>query len=350
MSEMLDDWSIVTLSIAALVAWSLTGWLAATAVRRGMLDRPNERSSHSVPTPRGGGLAIVVAIGLLASGLVAVGVLSAWAFVALLPPFFALAAVGWADDRGGVAPQRRLAVHLASAGWCLGWCAANTPWASALPPASWPGVLVLLTLALTLGWAINLFNFMDGIDGIAGAQGVFIGLGGALLLLIEGGESAALLMLVVAGACAGFLAWNWSPARIFMGDVGSGALGFLLAATPLVAIDDLRTDIWPWLILWGSFLVDASVTLVRRGLRGQALHQAHRTHAYQWLSRRWQSHRAVSLAYLAINVAWLAPWAVLAAARPSQAPVAAIVALGPLVPLAAWLGAGRPEQRNAALA
>ena len=344
MSELLQSYSVVVFGVATVWAFWMTRWLAVTAAHRGMMDRPNARSSHSSPTPRGGGLAIDCAIAALAAVLVLQGVVAGWQAFALIPPFISLAMVGWIDDRGGVLPLARLVVHLSASVWCVGWCLAFAPWSAALPLAPIIGVAALLVLTLALTWAINLYNFMDGIDGIAGCQGVFLGLGGALLLVIQGADSEALLMLTIAGASSGFLVWNWSPARIFMGDVGSGALGFLLAAVPLTAIDDLRTDIWPWLILWGCFVVDASVTLVRRALRGQTLHQAHRTHAYQWMARRWQSHRAVSLAYGAVNVFWLAPWAVVSAGRPANGATVALVALAPLVLILGWLGAGRPER------
>lgn len=346
MSDLLQVHSIAVFAVAAVVAGWMTRWLATTAAQRGMIDRPNDRSSHSIPTPRGGGLAMVFATAALAVSLAVGGVLPAWEAVALIPPFLALAAVGWIDDRGGVSPRVRLLVHLSASAWFLAWCFARASWAAGLALATPGGVLASVILTLALGWAINLYNFMDGIDGLAGAQGLFLGLGGALLLVVQGGDAEALVMLAVAGACAGFLVWNWAPARIFMGDVGSGALGFLLAAVPLTAVDDVRTDVWPWLILWGSFVADASVTLVRRALRGVALHEAHRTHAYQRLARRWHSHRAVSLSYSAVNLVWLGPIAVLAAARPATGPIAALVALCPLVLGMSLLGAGRAEFRE----
>jgi Fuc2NAc and GlcNAc transferase len=129
-----------------------------------------------------------------------------------------------------------------------------------------------------------------------------------------------------------------------MGDVGSGALGFMLAAVPLFAMRRLGADIWPWLILWGAFAVDATTTLLRRAINGRPLHEAHRTHAYQWLARRWNSHGKAVLAYAIVNWLWLAPWAFFAARNPGRGAIASCIALAPLVLLALGAGAGRQER------
>jgi Fuc2NAc and GlcNAc transferase len=193
-------------------------------------------------------------------------------------------------------------------------------------------------------WAINLFNFMDGIDGIAASEAIFIALAAAVLEASLGVRSGvSLAALVFACACAGFLYWNWPPARIFLGDVGSGFLGFVIVVLAVAATRDNPVALWVWLMLGGAFFVDATVTLVRRTARGEAVHEAHRSHAYQALARRFQSHRTVTLTIAAVNVLWLLPGAWLAAHHPQYAVTAVLVAFAPLACLAFLFGAGRPE-------
>jgi Fuc2NAc and GlcNAc transferase len=144
----------------------------------------------------------------------------------------------------------------------------------------------------------------------------------------------------------GFLLWNWPPAKIFMGDVGSGYLGYVIAVLALAAARDDPVALWVWLILGGVFFVDATVTLVRRVLRGDRIHQAHRSHAYQWLARRWGSHRRVIVIVTILNLLWLLPCAFLATLHPDHAVAIAVVALAPLVALAFAAGSGRRENAN----
>jgi Fuc2NAc and GlcNAc transferase len=192
--------------------------------------------------------------------------------------------------------------------------------------------------AVGLVWLLNLYNFMDGIDAIAGAEAVCVALGALLL----GGAATWLLLAAAAG---GFLLLNWPPARIFMGDVGSGFLGFALG---VLAVDAAAWELVPLAssaILLGVFLVDATVTLVHRWLRGERLAQAHRSHAYQHAARRLGGHRPVVLAVVALNLVWLLPWAWAAKAWPAWSMAAVAAALGPLVLLAWGLGAGTVEGR-----
>jgi Fuc2NAc and GlcNAc transferase len=191
---------------------------------------------------------------------------------------------------------------------------------------------------------LNLFNFMDGIDAIAASEAAFVAAAGALLGVVSGSmPGVSAVALAFAATCCGFLVWNWPPARIFMGDVGSGYLGFVLSVLALAAARDNSAALWIWLILGGVFFVDATVTLVRRLVRREHLHQGHRSHGYQWLARRWGSHLRVTVAVLAVNVFWLLPCAAFAALHPSQAATATCVALAPLVVIALAAGSGRPE-------
>jgi Fuc2NAc and GlcNAc transferase len=193
-------------------------------------------------------------------------------------------------------------------------------------------------------WTLNLFNFMDGIDGIAASEAVFVGGGAILLGLHTASTDVAAVACILCAASAGFLIWNWPPAKIFMGDVGSGYLGYVIAVLAMAATLDNPVAVWVWLILGGVFFVDATVTLARRSLMGERLHEAHRSHAYQWLARRWRSHRRVTLSVLAVNVFWLLPAAWLAMRYPQFAVWSLTGAFVPLIILAIAAGAGLREQ------
>ena len=185
---------------------------------------------------------------------------------------------------------------------------------------------------------------MDGIDGIAGIEAVSVMVFAAILLAATGaGSSSAIFLLVASASVMGFLLWNWPPAKIFMGDSGSGFLGFCLGSAAWATIVEHRLSMWVWLILLGAFIVDATVTLVRRFLRGARLAEAHRSHAYQKLSRKYGSHRKVTLGILGVNLVWLDPIAYGAAERPSLAALLTLIAWLPLT-FAAWrCGAGVEE-------
>ncbi len=328
-------------ALSVLASWVLTGLIRRRAMQSGMLDRPNERSSHNTPTPRGGGLAVLIVTGAGIAVAIAIELLPAAVGLAVLPGYLAIGWIGWRDDRQGVPASIRFVVHLASAAWLLVVIEATLGSGNMI--ASVHAVAVAGFLWISIAWATNVFNFMDGIDGIAGSQGIFLGAAGVGIAILQGQPGFAVLWAVVAGSCAGFLVWNWPPARIFMGDVGSGSLGFLCAALPVVSGGGRLDAIWPWVILWSTFVVDATVTLIRRAMRREAVHKAHRSHAYQWMSRRWNSHTRVTVCFISINVLWVAPLAYVAALWPARGMVAAMGCLAPLVVLALIAGAGKSE-------
>jgi Fuc2NAc and GlcNAc transferase len=254
-----------------------------------------------------------------------------------------VALVGAVDDRRSLSAAIRLTVHFAAALWALAWLGGLPPLrvGNQLIALGWAGYLLG---ACGIVWALNLFNFMDGIDGIAASEAIFIALAAALLNAPLGANAGvALAALLLAAACGGFLLWNWPPASIFLGDVGSGYLGYVIVVLAVTATRDNPVALWVWLILGGAFFSDATVTLTRRILRRERLQEAHRSHAYQWLARRWGSHGNVTLAFLAVNILWLLPCAVLAVRLPRYAAAAVAIALAPLAMLAVALGAGRRE-------
>ena len=333
---------LVTALATFLLALILTGVARAFALSHGVLDVPNDRSSHSTPTPRGGGSAIVASTIAAASVLWWRGVLDTPLYLALCGGGLAVAAVGFLDDRRPLPAGARLTAHVAAALWAL-FCLGGLP---ALCIGQWTvhfGWAGYVLGVLGIGWTLNLFNFMDGIDGIAAAEGAFIAWGATLLAVAAGGACSGVcaMGLVVGAACCGFLRWNWPPAKIFMGDVGSGFIGYLIAVLAIASARENATALLVWLILGGVFFSDASVTLVRRSLRGERVHEAHRTHAYQWLARRWGSHRSVTSAVLIINLAWLLPCAAVASFYPRLAMWMVVAALAPIVLLALIAGAGR---------
>jgi Fuc2NAc and GlcNAc transferase len=328
-------------AVSLIFTWFATGIVRRHALLNAIMDIPNVRSSHSAPTPRGGGLAIVVAfmgavILLTAAGWLQVNV----AFV-LVAGGGAVAATGYLDDRKTLPASVRICVHIIAATlavFVVGGITQQTLHHMGLQGV-WAGGLLGL-MAVT--WSTNLFNFMDGIDGIAGSEAVFVAGAGALLNSTFGGDGGlTAAMLVLAAATSGFLIWNWPPARIFMGDVGSGFLGFILAVLGLAASRHSAVPVEAWAILSGVFLIDATVTLSRRILRGDRWFEAHRLHAYQRLASRWQAHLPVTVLVIAINLFWLLPWAWFAAMNPARALWYVLAALGPLAVVALLAGAGR---------
>jgi Fuc2NAc and GlcNAc transferase len=328
------------LALIAVVALSavLTGLMRQYALSRKLMDRPNARSSHSVPTPRGGGVAIVLSFlaGLLLQGNGG----SAGSMTVLALGGIGVAVIGFVDDHGHIAARWRLLGHFFCAVWILYWIG--------VPHFEWMGVtadagpVAAALSALYLVWMLNLYNFMDGIDGIAGVEALTVGAGGTAVYWLAGMPLAAEagLPLLLAAATLGFLVWNFPPARIFMGDAGSGFLGLMLGAFSLQAAVARPVLLWCWLVLLGVFIVDATVTLIRRLLRGERVYEAHRSHAYQHASREFGAHRPVTLAVAAVNVLWLTPWALAIASGQVEGVVALVVAYVPLLVLVYRFKAG----------
>ena len=335
----------VTLLGALVFAAStlLTGVVRRFALARGLVDVPNPRSSHTRATPRGGGLAIVIAATVGVIALAVSGLASRELTIAVVGGGGIVGLVGFLDDRHSLRPAVRFTVHTGAALWALGWL-------GGLPPLLLgdhlirAGAVGYVFGAVGIVWVLNLFNFMDGIDGIAATEAVFMTCAAALAGAI--GSWAAEVPVaawVLACASAGFLCWNWPPAKVFLGDVGSGYLGYVIAILALASGRSDPVAIWIWLILGGVFFVDATTTLIRRWLRGERVSAAHRSHAYQWLARDWGSHSKVTGTVLAINLAWLLPWSLLALKFPAYALVSVICAFAPLALLALLAGAGRQE-------
>lgn len=282
-------------AISAAISLALTPVVRAYALRNEVLDEPNERSSHTVPTPRGGGLAIITAVIVTTGVAVMMGIGDARLGLALAGGMLGLGIVGWIDDTRGVPARVRLAAHFAIALWAM-YVLGGMPGLRLGNVSVAVGTAGYVLGAVGIVWCINLFNFMDGIDGLAGSQAALIFGVAAGLLLLTGDRSLVAMAAIIGGASAGFLVWNWPPARIFMGDAGSGSLGYALAVLALASENRGSVPLIAFAILGGVFISDATVTLIRRARRGDRLAEAHRDHAYQRLARVWGGHRPVSIA------------------------------------------------------
>lgn len=333
---------LLMLALTTLLSVSLCFAYRHLALKYKLLDLPNQRSSHHLPTPHGGGVAIILAFSIamvIASSVPfsadghSLG--SGWspAYVLIAGVALLLSALGVIDDKMGLSIRLRLVLYGIA---CVGTVAAFFGLLPALLDA--PSLEVSATLPAVLAvafvmlWLVNLFNFMDGIDGIAALETLTVCALAAGLAYLSGADTQYVLFcLLLSAAHLGFLVLNWEPAKLFMGDAGSIATGFMLGALVLLGQVTQALNPYCWLILLAVFIVDASWTLGWRMVTGQAFTQAHRTHAYQRLSRHFGSHAKVDLIVLAINLLWLAPLALAVVVWPQHALILVILAYLPLL-------------------
>jgi Fuc2NAc and GlcNAc transferase len=328
--------------VIVVLSFSLTWTLRRYALSRSLMDIPNARSSHSIPTPRGGGVAIVLAFTLALLMLLFAGLMTPSGFLAIAGAGAVIAVIGFMDDHGHIAARWRLLGHFAASIWLLFWLG-GLPVVELFGHTFDLGWFGHVLAAFYLVWLLNLYNFMDGIDGIASVEAICVCLGACLLYWMGGAADLIWAPLLLAVAVAGFLFWNFPPARIFMGDAGSSFLGIVLGGFSLQAAWFSPELLWGWLILLGVFIVDATFTLFRRLLRGDKVYEAHRSHAYQFASRRFGSHLTVTAAVGAINLLWLLPIALGVTQFGLNSGFGLILAYAPLVALAIKFHAGELE-------
>jgi Fuc2NAc and GlcNAc transferase len=368
---------IVGLCLTAFFSTCLLTYLIRRyALAKSLIDIPNARSSHSVPTPRGGGLAIVIvclALPLWLAGVILFDTVE-WGdsrglqSVSSIFAFIAVAGIGFWDDHKHIPARWRLLVHFGASALVLinisqfpvlsifGFTIAN----------QW---LLFFLYLFGLVWLLNLYNFMDGIDGIASIEAITVALSAAALLFMRGENSVSYSLILFSSTIAGFLVWNFPPAKIFMGDACSGFLGFSLGWIALITSDMFmpvsewipvfNINLWSWLILLAVFITDATFTLIKRVLNGDVWYDAHSSHAYQHYARqlihhfqeqgfehhdaRTKSHRCVNLHMTLINIFWLFPLAAMATFYPYWAFLITVIAYLPLIFIAYTLKAGITE-------
>jgi UDP-N-acetylmuramyl pentapeptide phosphotransferase/UDP-N-acetylglucosamine-1-phosphate transferase len=317
----------------ACLSWMATGIVLHYLRHNAILDHPNERSSHKIPTPRGGGWGIMLAL-LPAMALVGWIVGSFDRIAPALLGAAGLMAISWMDDRRSLSPLLRFGTQIAAV--CVGLTALP---ADDLVFQGWlPFWLDRALAAVCWLWFVNLFNFMDGIDGLAGSEAASIGAGLGLVAVVAGlGYVPLWLALAAVGAALGFLVWNWHPAQVFMGDVGSVPLGFILG---WLLLGTAASGQWAAALLVPLyFLADATLTLLRRLIAGKRIWQAHREHIYQRAVQAGHSHSDVVIKVIAANAALVA----LAAASVSIGWLALPPGFAVVLGLLAWLP--RPVRR-----
>jgi Fuc2NAc and GlcNAc transferase len=314
-------WFAVSLFVAVLSFFSCARAMRL-AEKSNMIAQPGERQSHQRATPTGGGLGLIAAIVMTTLGLQLLLPLPGFWWQNMLPGILLLTIIGWRDDRFSVSAVVRLAVQLIVSLWMIGF-----GWSGF--SINHMGLLVIAVVATV--WMMNLYNFMDGSNGMAGFQGVFAGLLMALLFQAGGHQAMALIALVVAAACAGFLPLNFPQARVFMGDVASVPLGFIFASFIIygIAVDALSLPVS--ILIMSVFIVDATLTLLKRVFRKEQWYTAHAQHVYQRLIVHGWSHWRVLVVYQAINVVLVLPAIMLVETYPQYAAVTvglALLALG----------------------
>ncbi len=326
----------MTITIATLLVsvftCSLVGnfYYPRLALRLHIHAVPNYRSLHPKITPRGGGI-VVAAANLVA---VLVGYWLGLIHYPYLLIFFigglVIALVGFADDRFDLPARSRLLVQFAAATWILYWFGGMPAlgFGAISVQLGWFGNIVAV---LVMVWFFNLFNFMDGIDGMATSGTLYVTGAATLILVVNNDHELALLSALICAATAGFAYFNWPPAKVFLGDAGSSFFSYTIAALILGSLWSDGMSLWTWLILLGYFVVDTTVTLLIRVVTVKKWYRAHRSHAYQNLARIWGDHLKMVRLVLLIDLLWLLPLAMLSVWMHEIAPLITAVAFSPIV-------------------
>ena len=339
---MLTLTAVVAAAIALPASWWAIGRIRALAP----LDQPNERSSHSVPTPRGAGIA-VTAITLIAAPILCslFPAIQMRHVVGYLAGALIVSAVSLLDDIRSVSAGPRFAAHAAGAVLVIATCGYASSIILARDVLSFGAAGAVLTVIWMIGLT-NAYNFMDGIDGIAGGQAVVAGIGWAALGLLSGEPAFVLIGTLLAATNLGFLAHNWPPARIFMGDVGSAFLGFSFAVLPFLGNGNSGRYLVPAALFVWPFLFDTIFTFLRRLSRRERVFAAHRSHLYQRLNIAGHSHKTVSTLYTLLAAAGAA--AAIAFPGATQRAQLIIVATGVAAGVALWMFVVATERRRPA--
>jgi Fuc2NAc and GlcNAc transferase len=317
MSTSLQLGPFLSFFATAVLAFALTGLAAWYARRTGLLDHPGERHSHSEATPRGGGAGLVASLLISSIFLIGPDVSGSWSS-GILPGTIIIASMGAWDDHHSLSVRLRLFIQLSvSSG--LVWFAAQAGWIQGYFQMVLSGVFVV--------WMTNLYNFMDGSNGMAALQGIFGGLVLAFLFHASGDSYFTSLSLLLAACCAGFLPWNLGRAKVFMGDVGSLALGFVFAALLVYGVGTGAVGLPVAMMVMLLFLTDSTLTLLVRVIRGERWYNPHRQHLYQRLIAHGWTHGRVAFLYQAVNAILILPGIVVAVNFPLLGQAAALVSM-----------------------
>ena len=281
--------------VISMTTFTLTGFFRRYAIKKSILDLPNERSLHATPTPRGGGIIFVFVFYVFLFCLFFLHCITRDLFLSLLGAL-PIAIIGYCDDLYSLSMHWRLLVHCLSATWGIAWLSFSSVADMFFP--------IFLTL-----WFVNLYNFMDGIDGLAASEAVFVAIAAGIVLLPIN-TPVSMICFGLGFSVLGFLFWNWQPAKIFMGDIGSGFLGYCFAILMWSTTSAHRLPISFWFILLGVFLVDATYTLLRRMIQRKKWYSAHREHIYQKMVQAGLQHYQMNLIVILINLVILLPLAV----------------------------------------
>ncbi len=270
------------------------GFMRYVSIKKALyMDIPNQRSSHEQPMPRAGGapIAATAIAAIILLGIIRPHLLPLKWVLSIAVGGGAVAWIGWRDDKSPVPAHTRFIIHIIAAAWAV----------NCLMPSEL-SIFVKFAAGFWVAWSINFYNFMDGIDGLAGAEAVVIALGAGYIAGRLGLMGSLTVAWVTAAAALGFLFWNWPPAKIFMGDAGSGFLGYTFGCLAIGSGTGWAGGFYTYLVLLGLFWGDASITLLKRIIRGERFWEAHREHFYQQAVQKGFTHHEVTLCFVTINM------------------------------------------------
>ena len=318
------------------LASSVTAVVVKIAYKTHFLDTPIDRSAHVIPKPTGGGIALVLPYAVILFFLYKMRLLEAEELIALCSAFL-IALLGLVDDIKPIDFRARLSLQVIFGLLALVMLLPMAP--LQIGKYSFSGEITLFILAfMSLIWMTNLYNFMDGIDGLAVSELIFVSGAVAYFSGYEGDLKLQIISVSLLFSGIGFGIWNWAPAKIFMGDLGSGFIGFVLGVLALISLRTGTMNVWTWLLLIGVFACDATMTLIIRLVSRLPIHEGHASHTYQILADKLSGHSTVVLLLMFVNMAWLFPLAVLSHFKPGLASALAFLGLCPLILLVCYLG------------
>ena len=302
--------SIINMTLLGLYTWLfiiflgallITGVIRNYSLKYSIIDIPNERSSHTHPTPRGGGLSIPVLVLITVLFLHYLQLIPFEYTLALAGGGFLVAGIGWLDDHYNLSPVWRAASYFIASIWAIFWLGGleTISIGNYLVSAK---IVISFIIIIFIVWLTNLYNFMDGTDGLAASEAISVGLFSGILFLQIQETGLAIICFSIVATAAGFLYWNWAPAKIFMGDVGSCFIGFTFGVLALIGEKTGSLPVMIWIILLSVFICDATFTLIKRIVRREKWYLAHRSHSYQKLVQMNVSHSKLATAVLGLNL------------------------------------------------